>query len=180
MYNYYLDIIAINQMTVMAIFFFIILIFGKLEYKLHSLVIFVSSILVCFSSYDSSIIPTDEQYISDLMVSISWDGVSALIMTMFLTFDKKASKQAALLAFAVTVHTVVLWDQDIHSSFISSIVYCWYDELIITIGLLQMMVSYNGFIRAFSNLQGLLYRAVLCGHGLGKGLLARKKRASKA
>ena len=71
------------------------------------------------------------------MVSISWDGVSALIMTMFLTFDKKASSQAALLAFAVTVHTVVLWDQDIHSSFISSITYYWYDELIITIGLLR-------------------------------------------
>lgn len=179
MYNYFINVIASNQMMVMAIFFLIILVFGKLEYKLHSLVIFTSSILAYFSSYDASVILTDSQYSDDLMISISWDGVSALIMTMFLTYDKKASKQATLLAFAVTVHIVVLWDQDIHSSLISSIVYCWYDELIIAIGLLQMMVSYNGFIRAFSNLQGLLYRAVLCGHGLSKGLLARKKRARK-
>ena len=179
MYDYYLDMIAINQMTVMAIFFFIILIFGKLEYKLHSLVIFTSSILAYFLAFDSLIIPTKSQYVNDLMISMSWDGVSGLIMTMFLTYDKKASKQAALLAFAVTVHTVVLWDQDIHSSFISSITYYWYDELIITIGLLQMMVSYNGFINAFSGLSRFAIRAILCSHGLGKGLLARKERASK-
>ena len=179
MYNYFINVIASNQMMVMAIFFLIILLFGKLEYKLHSLVIFTSSILAYFSSYDASVILTDEQYSSDLMVSISWDGVSALIITMFLTYDKKSSKQALLLAFAVTVHTVVLWDQDIHSSLISSMVYYWYDELIITIGLLQMMVSYNGFINAFSNLQDLLYRAVLCGHGLGKSLLARKEKARR-
>ena len=113
------------------------------------------------------------------MVSISWDGVSALIMTMFLTYDEKASKQAVLLAFAVTVHTVVLCDQDIHSSPISALIYNWYDELIITIGLLQMVVSYNGFINAFSNLQGLLYRVVFCSNRTGKSFIARKEEVKR-
>ena len=169
-------------MIIMAIFFLIILLFGKSEYKLHSLVIFASSILVYFSSHDASLILTNEQYVKDLTVSIEWDGVTALIMTMFLSFDKKASKQAVLLAFAVSVHTVVLYEltgQNIYFSTISTTIYTWYDELIITIGLLQMMVSYNGFINAFSSLQRLLYRVVFCGNCLGKSFITREEESKR-
>lgn len=179
MYDYIINMIASNQMIIMAIFFLIILLFGKSEYKLHSLVIFASSILAYFSSYDATLILTDEQYAKDLTVSIEWDGVTALIMTMFLSFDKKASKQAVLLAFAVSVHTVVLYEQNIHSLPISALIYYWYDELIITIGILQMMVSYNGFINAFSNLQGLLYRVVFCSNRLGKSFITRKEEVKR-
>lgn len=179
MYDYFINVIASNQMIIMAIFFLIILLFGKVEYKLHSLVIFTSSILAYFSSYDTSLILTDEQYIKDLTTSIEWDGATALIMTMFLSFDKKASKQAVLLAFAVSVHTVVLYEQNIYSLPINAFIYNWYDELIITIGLLQMMVSYNGFINAFSNLQSLLYRVVFCGHRLSKGFITRKEEVKR-
>lgn len=179
MYNYFVNVVAHNQMIVMAIFFLIILLFGKIEYKLHSLVLFISSILIYFSSYDASIILSDEQYTADLMVSISWDGVTGLIMTMFLGFDKKASKQAMLLAFAVMCHTVVLLDQDIHSSFASSAVYYWFDEVIIAIGFLQMMVSKNGFIGALNNIQGLIHRGFFRNYYRGKSLFTRKERARK-
>ena len=100
-------------------------------------------------------------------------------MTMFLGFDKKASKQAALLAFAVTVHTVVLWDQDIHSSLISSIVYCWYDELIITSALLQLWVSRDGMAKGLDNafrlLQDMLFRFVFHSYRIYKSSSTSKK-----
>jgi hypothetical protein len=179
MYNYCTNLIASNQMIVMAIFFLIILIFGEWKHKLHSLFSFTSCVLAYAVSYDSSIVLTYAQYTDDLEISILWDSGMALIMTAIFTFDKLASKQAKLLAFAVICHIVILWHYEKTPSFLSFIFYYWYDELIIAIGFLQMMVSKNGFTGAFSELQSLLFGFVFRGYCLCKGLLARKKRARK-
>ena len=72
---------------------------------------------------------------------------------MFLVFDKTAWKQALLLAFATVCHGMIIYDLTIASSIFSLFFYSFYDELIITIGILQMMVSYDGFTTALSNIR---------------------------
>ncbi len=99
---------------------------------------------------------------------------------MFLAYDKVAWKQALLLAFAVLCHSMIIYDLTISSSLFSAFFYDFYDELIIMIGLLQMMVSYDGIVSAFSNLQKLLHRTIFYIHGFSKGLPTQKKRKGKA
>jgi len=137
----------------MAAYFLFITVFGSRDVKTHAVIIFLSSIIVVFSplgpSFDAA------SYIEKKEVYILNDGVAALILTMFLYVDKTAWKQALLLAFATLCHIMIILSiKQAHAGFF----YTWYDELIIAVGLLQMMVSYDGFINALSNLQGLLLR----------------------
>ena len=100
-----------------------------------------------------------------------YDGGTALIMSMMFKFSKDAWKHALLLAFASSCHIMVILSiKNNHAGFF----YFHYHDLIITVGILQMMVSYDGFIHALSNLQELLLRTY---HYFNRGyqsLLARK------
>ena len=137
----------------MAAYFSFLFFFGGSKYRCHSFIVMSVSILNLLFQLP---IATDvNSYIHNREVFILWDGVTALILTMFLCVDKAAWKQALLLAFATLCHIMIILSiKQAHAGFF----YTWYDELIIAVGLFQMMVSYDGFINALSNLQSLLLR----------------------
>jgi len=160
------------------------------RYKLHAFVIFMFSIAAFVTAPDASNeiarALTIDEYANDVGVSVLWDGVTGLILVSLLFFDKLASRQALLLAFAVVCHIMVYcylkedpeWLQAIAAGF-----YYFYDELIILICLMQMAASYNGFISAYINalreLQNFVLRSKHCSNYFRKGLLSRKKREIK-
>ena len=122
-------------------------------------------------SFQLPIATDSESYIYNREIFTLLDGALALLMTMFLKLDKAAWKQALLLAFATLCHIMItLSIKNAHAGFF----YTWYDELIITVGLLQMMVSYDGFISALSNLQELLLRTYHYFNRGYQGLFAHK------
>ena len=132
-------------------YFLIILCFGGGNNRIHAAIIFLASTLNVMFELPVS---TDlASYIYNRNVSVLWDGATALILSMFLIFDKTAWKQALLLAFATLCHIMIIYDLTIASSVISLFFYSFYDELIITIGILQMMVSYDGFTAALRSLR---------------------------
>lgn len=89
-------------------------------------------------------------------------------------------KQWGLLAFVVTCHFMILWDLSISQSWLTGKFYTYYDELIIIVGLLQVLVSRDGILTAIGRLQKFDYGVfvrVICS---GKLLFKRKKREIKA
>lgn len=165
-----------NLVYFIAAWFLFILIFSDERYRVHAFIIGLASII----NINTNGLVDSFTYVQDVSISILFDGATALILTMFLVFDKLAVKQSLLLAFAVLCHTMIIYDLTIASSIFSNFFYTWYDELIIVVGLLQMGVSYNGFITALSNLQKLLPRIVFYSHGVNKSLPTRKERETKA
>lgn len=137
----------------MAVYFLFIFIFGNKDSKIHSVIIFLSCFFVIAYPLDPA--TTQESYISKREVYTLYDGVTALILVMFIKKDKAAWKQALLLSFASLCHIMIILSLiNQHAGFF----YNWYSELIFIIGLLQMMVSYDGLTGALSNLQSLLLR----------------------
>lgn len=142
-------------MSGMAIYFFIILLFGY-GYRVHSFII-LSSCLIGIAIPDMK----DEslaEFLRCVNTSILLDSVTALILSMMLFFDKVAWKQAVLLSFATIAHIMVILDITTNSTAFSLFFYNYYDELIITVGIFQMMVSMNGFNTALRNLWECLSR----------------------
>lgn len=134
-----------------AVYFLVILAFGGSKYWIHAVIIFLASALNVIFELPIS---TDlASYIYNRNVSVLWDGATALILSMFMVFDKLAWKQALLLAFATVCHIMIICHLTIASSIISLFFYSLYDELIITIGILQMMVSYDGFTAALGRMR---------------------------
>ena len=170
-------LVAANLSYVSTVWFLFILIFDKSKYV--PAILFSAwlgySILIGFHLYDPL------SYIEVIQILILIDGATAMAITMFLNKDKKAKYQAAILAFAVSCHTMILYSIKLESV---GFFYTYYDELIITVAIAQMAVSYDGFIRATINshrkLEGVLlwnsFRAVC----YFKNLFNHKKRAVKA
>ena len=159
-YDYVTGIIGDYPLPVILTFYFLFLtLFGEIRIKISSFFVFISSIFIMITaSYDFSVvgnIVSDKFYEQDVGLSILWDGVTALTIAMFIKYDKYVIRQSLLLIFATLCHVMVLLSLlNSHVGFF----FTWYDELIIAVGLLQMMVSYDGLIGAFSNLQDLLLR----------------------
>jgi len=160
-YDYITGIIGDYPLpSILAFYFLFLTLFGDIRVKISSFFVFISSVFIMITApYDFSAIGSmvsDDFYEQDVGLCILWDGLTALIISVFLRYDEYAIKQASLLIFATLWHTVVLLSLlNNHVGFF----FAWYDELIISIGLLQMMVSYDGFIHALGNLQALLLRA---------------------
>ena len=147
--------IAVFLMFSMAIYFFIILCFGS-GYRIHSFIILTSCLIGL--AIPEAVDESKAEFLRCVNTSILLDGVTAFSLTMFLIFDKLAWKQALLLAFATICHIMINYDLTIASSIFSLFFYSFYDELIITIGVLQMTVSYNGINIALRNVREHLLR----------------------
>lgn len=139
---------------IMAVYFLFVFIFGSRSAKIHSAIIFLSCFVVIF--FPMAKATTQEAYIAKREIYTLYDGVTSLILVMFITKDKYAWKQALLLSFATLCHIMVILSLINQQA---GFFYNWYSELIFLIGILQIMVSYDGFIHALSNLQVLLLRA---------------------
>ena len=170
--------ITIDIVYLMAAYFLFIFVLGGRQNRIHSAILFLSALLNVFFQLPES--TSLSEYIYNRNVSLLWDGATALMLTGFLPFDKIAWKQALLLAFAVLCHSMIIYDLSIASSWFTLFFYSYYDELIITVGLLQMMVSYDGLIRALDNLQELLFSGVSHNNGSFQGLSAQEKGEAKA
>ena len=153
MYSDLIYYAAIATMFVLTAYFFIISFMGTGP-RFHSFII-LSSSLICISMPEVTV-NSPGSFIEAVKVAMLIDGVTALSMCMVLFFDKSACKHAGLLIFATIVHIVVLYDLTIASSVFTLLFYNYYDELIITVGIFQMMVSSNGFTTALRNLRGYL------------------------
>jgi len=100
-------------------------------------------------------------------------------MSLVFVLDKRSVKLACILIFAVLCHVVLIYHLTISSTFITKVLYVWYDELIIMAAILQLWVSRDGVGKgldnAFRGLQGMLFRFVFHCYRISKGLSERKK-----
>lgn len=137
----------------MAVCFIFIAVFGDAGNKPHSVIMSIACLaLILFPLPPAS---SAAEFVEKREVYIIFDGGLALLITMFLKHDKTAYKHVLLLSFATLCHIMLIFSiQTAQSGFFHS----HYKELIIMVGLLQMMVSYDGFIGALSRVQGLLLR----------------------
>jgi hypothetical protein len=153
----------------MTVYFLFILLFADKRIKTHAGIIFLACLVPALFPLDAA---TDvKSYIEKKELYVLYDGCVALILTMALKIDRIAWKQALLLAFASLCHIMIILSiKNAHAGFF----YTWYDELIIAVGILQMMVSYDGLIRALSNFQSLLLRTYYYFNRSYQGLFTHK------
>jgi len=169
---------SFNLMYLIAIYFFIILIFSESKYRIHSAIILTFTILnICFAQPEAT---NGAEYTLNRGVNLLWDGVTAWVLTRFLMFDKLAWKQALLLAFAVLCHTTIIYDLTVHSSTVSHLFYSWYAELIITVGILQMVISINGISSALRSIRDNILRVRFYSWCYRKGFSAHKRSGEKS
>jgi len=186
-YNIFIDLVARAISIVLAIYFIFVLILGDSRYKRHSLVLVLYSIVYYFMpELDQTSLTYKASYMQDVSVSMMIEGAAGFAMVLSMPFDRLAKHQAVILVFAVTCHAMVYCHYQEDPQWILPIAYgfqAFYDELIILVGLMQMAVSYNGLITAYSNalrkLQGFVFLAGVCSNYLRKSLSARKKREIK-
>jgi len=117
---------------------------------------------------------------------VQYDGVISFIMLTIITTDKYAAKQAVILAFAVTCHSMVSLYLITESQAVENatfLFYEYYDELIIMTAILQMAVTKNGMVQGLDNsfgfLQNMLFRVVFHYHSNKNRSDKPHKRASK-
>jgi hypothetical protein len=141
---------SLDLVFIMTAYFLFISFFGGKTNRVHAVIIFLSCALNVL--FQLPLAQNTEQYIYNRSVFVLWDGVTALILTMFLFIDRLAWKQALLLAFATLCHIMIIYDLTIASSWFSLFFYNYYDELIITVGLAQMALSYDGMVNGITSL----------------------------
>lgn len=135
-----------------AIFFLIKLLGGESRDRKHSLVI----CLICFIYF---IIPEMDEglsneaykiaYIQALWVVTMITGAAMMALFLLTPFDKKAFRHACILAFIILINFMLTYHYTISHSWF----FCKnYDELIIIAGIMQIMVSHDGFIGSISNI----------------------------
>lgn len=167
--------LTISIAYLVAPFFLFIIILGDREYLPHAAILFLMAFTnILFVDVFKVLDPLS--YIQSKEILIKYDGAIAIAMTMFLFKDKLALKQSLLLAFAVLCHTMILYKLTIHSSIISAFFYTWYDELIIMVGILQMVISRNGLISALRNVREHILRLSFYCWCFIKGFSLFKKR----
>jgi len=135
-------------MYLLAAYFFTILCAAS-GYRVHAFIILVASII--------GISIPESDFFKETNTAIILDAITAFTLTMFLVFDRLAWKQALLLCFATLCHIMIIYDLTIASSWFSLFFYNYYEELIITVGLLQMLVSWNGIYTALRNIRDYIF-----------------------
>jgi len=87
-------------------------------------------------------------YIEAKQVLIKFDGVVAVVLISFLIKYKNARRLSILAVFAVFCHAMVIHHLEIGKS---GFFYTYYDQLIVTISVLQMLVTKDGLVNAYKN-----------------------------
>jgi len=92
-------------------------------------------------------------YVESKRLLMWYDILISMLMIVLLRLDKQAWKHSLILAFAALCHFMIIYDLTIHSSFASNLFYTWYDELIIMVGILQMVISHDGLFNALGRMR---------------------------
>ncbi len=153
---------------------FLILSFSDKNYFLCSITILIASVsnILIVDVFDLTEAMT---YVEEQGLLIKLDGLAAVILTAIYIKDKLAFKMSLLLAFSVLCHVMLVYNLTVHSGFVSNLFYAWYDELIITIGILQMVISRNGIISALRNIRGNILWISFYSWCHSKSLFTRKR-----
>lgn len=167
----YLDLVYSVRVyfpVITALFFVIKLIGGEREDRLHSFILSLLCGLYFMTPDIASNLSADlykAAYVEALFVEILISGAGMLAMFLMVPFDKKAFRHAFLLAFIILINFMLTWHYTVSSS---PFFHKYFDELIITASILQIMVSYNGIIESisriigfFSSLQGVIGRSIV-------------------
>lgn len=140
--------------VITALFFVIKLIGGDSEDRIHSLVL---CILCCLYFMTPDIedglskVAHKAAFVEGLWIEILISGAGMLAMFFFAIRDNKAFPHAVLLAFIIFINFMLTWHYTIKPS---PFFYEYFDELIITASVLQIMVSYNGIKQSISRIIG--------------------------
>lgn len=147
--------------------------------KLCALVI-LSACILNISFVDLLGMADSTTYTDDLGFLIALDGCTALALTTIFNKSKLAIPMSILLIFAIATHTMILYDLTISSSPTSIFFYNYYDELIISIGISQMVISYNELNSALRNIREHIQRCMFYCHCYRKGLFLHQKSRGRA
>jgi len=136
---------------------FSILLFSNKNYFWCSIVVLLSSLsnILIVSVFDMT---GPMSYIQERGFLIKLDGLTAVVLTALYIKDKLAFNMSLLLAFSVVCHTMIICKLLLEPSPLSFFFYFWYDELIMTIGILQMVISSDGITTALRNIREHLLR----------------------
>ena len=170
--------------NIMVGYFLFISLFGDIKDKPHSIIIFLACLIFALNPLPSA--TTILQHISNKEHYQFYDAATSLILCLTFKIDKTSYKQAFLLFFALTCHTMVILHLITKSYFawwISLPFYSHYKELIIMVCILQMVVSGNGLrgatINAYRFLQILLHRVRLSDSYISKDIRPQTKKKAK-
>jgi len=140
----------------MAVYFSVIAVFGDGQNKRHSVIIFLCAFALLFLFPPKALTLTE--YVYNRNVALIYEVLTCVALSMILIFDKDAWKHLALLTFAVLCHVMIIYRLTIEYTLISHWFYLCYDELLILIGIAQMVISRDGFRTALTNVLVLLAR----------------------
>ena len=97
-----------------------------------------------------------QEYISIEVGMYRLDGAFAMIFGILTIKYKQAKYYALLLCCAIFTHSMLIYDLQEESSWLSSFIYDYCDELIIFIWLTMMVTARDGLIKAFNSISLLL------------------------
>ena len=157
---------------------FSVLLFSDKKYFLCSIIILLSCV-ANIAVVDVFKIADALSYVDEKGFFIKLDGLTAVLLIAAYSNktykDELASRMSLLLAFAIFCHTMIIYDLTFSLSLFNNIFYTWYDELIITIGILQMVISRNGITSALQNLRAYLFGLSFHYRNHSKSVSTRKK-----
>lgn len=153
--NYY-DYLNFTKYTIVFVLnlMFLFFIISKANSKF-------SIFMFCALFYTNAVYLTTDFESLNYIDRISWsakvDGVIAAVCCSAFIKDKLARAHALLLSFAVLTNSVLIL---YYADSISYSYYVWlfYDEIIIAIGIAQIMASYDRFMDSFRDLREFLHR----------------------
>jgi hypothetical protein len=162
-----------------APWFLFIIVFGDNKYLPHATILFLmATINILFVDIFGMTNPLT--YVEEKVLLMWYDILIGMFMIALLMIDKQAWKHALILAFAALCHYMIIYDLTVYSSFVSNVFYNWYDELIITVGVIQMVISHNGLISALRNIREYILRiSFYCWH-YSKSIATPKRRGERA
>ena len=166
--------LTIDIAYLVAPLFLFIIVFSDIKYLPHATILFLMAFVNIlfvdvFGMVDSL------SYVESKQLLMWYDILIAMLMIVLLRMDKQAWKHALILAFAALCHFMIIYDLTIHSSFASNLFYTWYDELIIMVGILQMVISHNGLINALRRMRSHILRVSYYYRNYSKGGIPHKR-----
>lgn len=161
-------VLPVDVAYIVAPWFGFIIVFGDIKYFPHAAILFLMA-LANILVVDIYGMVESLSYVESKYLFMWYDILIAVLMIVLLMIDKQAWKHTLILAFAALCHFMIIYDLTIHSSFASNIFYTWYDELIITVGILQMVISHDGLYNALRNARKLILRLGFHCRGYSKG-----------
>ena len=146
--------ISLGLVHIIALMFVFTATFGNSEYRHGAIVVFIFSLVnIMLAPFMRGL-----DYVQALEVLIKIDAITVLFLCLSYKFNKFSMQQAVLVAFATICHAMLLYELTISSNYISDLFYSYYDELIILVGVLQIMAAKDGIISAYTRVR----RYLLC------------------